>query len=42
MNKYFWIFSFLLISACSTDIENQGIELENAKNNSLLVPPIDR
>ena len=38
MNKHLLLFFFLLLTACS-GIENQGINLEEAKSSPLLTPP---
>lgn len=38
MSKYFLLISLLMISACNS-FENQGVDLESAKNSSLLIPP---
>ncbi len=38
MNKYLFLISFLMLSACG-GIENQGLDFEEAKNSPLLVPP---
>ena len=38
MSKYLLLFSFLMVSACG-GIENQGVDLDSAKNSSLLIPP---
>lgn len=38
IGKCMFMFSLLMVSACSS-FENQGVDLESAKNNPLLVPP---
>ena len=38
MSRYFLIFSLLIVSACN-NLENQGVDFEDAKNNPLLIPP---
>jgi len=38
MGRYLLLVSLLAISACSS-FENQSVDFESAKNNSLLIPP---